>query len=95
MDETLSQVCYTDRDVSKGIIVDESSTEERESECVHTNINKEKYAKNEAEYEEPSVTFDPVVKELSYFKISECGNNQLKRIDVTYERAFMATPRDK
>ena len=31
LDEILSQVCSTDEDESKGIIVDESSTEESES----------------------------------------------------------------
>ena len=51
-----------DRDASKIIILDEISTEESESECVHKNINKQKDAKNEAEYEEPTVTHDPVVK---------------------------------
>ena len=45
-----------DKDESKGIIVDECSTEEDESEWVHRNINKQKDAKNEAEYEESSVT---------------------------------------
>ena len=39
-EETLSQICSTDKDESKGVIVDESSTEEDESECVHKNINK-------------------------------------------------------
>ena len=43
--------------------------EESESECVHKNINKEKDANNEAEFEEPAVTYDPVVKEPSYFNI--------------------------
>ena len=40
VDDTLSQVCSTDEKESKGIIVDESSTEESESECIHKNINK-------------------------------------------------------
>ena len=62
MDETLSQVCYTDEDESKFIIVDEISADKSELECVHKNINKEKYAKNEAEYEEPPVTYDPFLK---------------------------------
>ena len=62
---------------------------EDESEFVHKNINKHKDAKNEAEYEESSVT-DEV---LSYLKIFECGGNILNRLDVTYERACMATPK--
>ena len=45
-----------DEDESKSIIADKCSTNENKSECVHKNINKQKDAKNEAEYEEPSVT---------------------------------------
>ena len=30
-----------------------------------------------------------------YFNIFECGRNILHQIDVTYQRAFMATPQDK
>ena len=30
-----------------------------------------------------------------YFNIFECGSNLLDRLDVTYQRAFMATPQDK
>ena len=40
VDETLPQVYSTDKDESKSIFVDESSTEESESECVHKSINK-------------------------------------------------------
>ena len=69
MEENLPQFCYTDKEESKSIIVDESSTEESESECFHKIVNKEKYAKNKAEHEEPTVTDDPVVKEPSYFNI--------------------------
>ena len=47
VDKTLSQVFHTEKDKSKSVIVDEISTEEIESECVHKNINKEKDAKNE------------------------------------------------
>ena len=31
----------------------------------------------------------------SYFHIFECERNLLDRLDVTYQRAFMATPQDK
>ena len=43
-DENLSQVCYTERNKSEIIIVNESSTDESESEIIHksTNTNKEK-----------------------------------------------------
>ena len=40
------------------------------------------------EHKEPSVT-----KEVkSYFNIFECGRNLLYRLDVKYQRAFIATP---
>ena len=39
------------------------------------------------EHKEPSVT----EKVTSYFNISECGRNLLDQLDVTYQRAFMAT----
>ena len=32
---------------------------------------------------------------LSYFNIFECGRNILDRLDVTYERACMATLKEK
>ena len=34
-------------------------------------------------------------KVKSYFNIYKCGRNLLDRLDVTYQRAFMATPKDK
>ena len=43
------------------------------------------------EHKEPSVT----EKVTSYFNIYKCGRNILDRLDVTYQRAFMATPKDK
>ena len=43
------------------------------------------------EYKELSVT----KKMMSYFNIFKCGRNILDRLDVTYQRAFMATPQDK
>ena len=30
-----------------------------------------------------------------YFNIFECGRNLLERLDVTYQQAFMSTPKDK
>ena len=47
VEETLLQVCSTDKNESKSIIVNESSTEENNSECVHKNTNEEKDAKSE------------------------------------------------
>ena len=40
------------------------------------------------EHIEPSVIY----KGSSYFNIFECGRNILDQLDVTYQRAFMATP---
>ena len=36
-----------------------------------------------------------VEKVISYFNIYECGRNLLGRLDVTYQRAFMVTPKYK
>ena len=68
VDENLSQICYTDEDESKGIIVKNFSTEEYESECVHKNINEQKDANNEAEYQEYSVT-DELPRYLTYSNV--------------------------
>ena len=40
------------------------------------------------EHKEPSVTG----KVTSYFNIFECGRNILDQLEVTYQRAFMASP---
>ena len=40
------------------------------------------------EHKEPSV----IEKGTSYFKIFECGRNLLDQLEVTYQRAFMASP---
>ena len=58
-------------------------------------VNKEKDAKNEAQHEEHLVTYDPVVKEPSYFKIFQCGKNLLNKLGATCKQACMATSRDK
>ena len=63
------QVCSTDKDEPKGIIIDESYTEESESECVQKIVRKEKYADNEGDYEEYSVMYDPVF--LTYSNVVE------------------------
>ena len=75
----------------KVIIVDKCSMKDEESECVHKNIIKQKEAKNDAEYEEYSVTYEVP----SYFNIFECGRNILNILDDMYERACMANPKDK
>ena len=52
---------------------------------VPTNVIKEL---KDDEHIEPSV----VDKGSSYFNIFECGRNLLDQLDITYQRAFMATP---
>ena len=64
---------------------------EDESECVHKNINRQKDANNEDEYEEPSVTYEVPL----YFNIFRCGKHTLNRLGVRYEQTYIATPRDK
>ena len=95
VDENSLQVCSTDTDESKMIIANESYTEESESECVHKNTKKEKDTNNEAQYKEPTSTYDPVVKESRYFNIFKCENIFLNKHEATYERSCMATPKDK
>ena len=56
-----------------------------------TNTNKEKFAIDETEYEEPSVTDNKFIKELSFFNLFECGKKFLNNIDATCERACIAT----
>ena len=76
-----------DKDESKSIIVDKCSSKDKESDCVHKNLNKQKGAKNKSEYEESSDT-----NEVSkYFNKFECGKNLMNRLDVTYEQTCMAT----
>ena len=58
------------------------------------NTNKVKYAIDETEAEEPSVTDNPVTNEPSYFSLFECGNFFLNKLDATCERACMATSKD-
>ena len=87
VNETLSQICYTEKDKSKGIIVNECSTDKDKSECVHKNVNKQK----DAEYEEYSVTDELPI----YFNIFKCDRSILNRLDVTYEQACIATTKDK
>ena len=91
VNKTLPQICFTDEDKPKGIIIDKYSTDEDESECVHKNMNKQKDANNEADYEESLVR----VEVPSYLNIFECGENILDRRDVTYERACMANTKEK
>ena len=56
--------------------------EEYAPECVHRNINKQKYTNDEEQHEEPSVTYEVT----RYFNIFKCGKNILNRLDVKYEK---------
>ena len=95
LDEKLLQICSTDDSESESVIIDESSKKESESESVHKVIhkNKEKYAIDEAEHEEPLATDNPVINKPSYLKLFKCGKNILNRLDATCEQACMATSR--
>ena len=98
-----SGVNVMDKDESKEIIVHKNLSENQskdvsKSEC---NIVHETLSQNNSvdvpdnviaelkdnEHKEPPVTG----KVTSYFNIFECGRNLLDQLDVTYQRAFMAS----
>ena len=99
-----SNVKDTDKDESKEIIVHETllenlSMDVSESECniVHETLPQKNSSDvptnviTELKYDkhiEPSVSD----KGSSYFNIFECGRNLLNQLDVTYQRAFTASP---
>ena len=99
-----SSVNVMDEDESKEIIVHESlsqnsSTDVSESE--RNIVNKTLLQNNSADVSENNVTElkDEEHKESSvtekvtiYFNMFWCGRNLLDQLDVTYQRAFMATP---
>ena len=88
----------------KKIIVHETLLENQskdvsESECniVHENLSQKNSTDVPAnvitelkddEHKEPSV----IGKGTGYFNIFQCGRNILDQLEVTYKRAFMATP---
>ena len=98
-----SNVNVTDEDESKEIIVHETLSENQskevsESECniIHETLSQNNSADVPAnvitelkddQHKEPSVNS----KVTSYFNIFKCGRNLLDQLDVTYQRAFMAT----
>ena len=91
------QVCSTDEGEPERVIFDESSTEENEPESAHKSINKnkEKYAIDEADHEDPLVTDNPVTNRPVYFNLLECGKNILNRLDATCKQVLMETSRDR
>ena len=85
--EGLSQSCSTNKRESKCSIVNNTLSQNNYADVSEYTITEQKYE----EYKESAVT-----KEVpSYFNIFKCGRNILERLDVTYERACMATPKDK
>ena len=87
MHEGLLENCSTDVSESKQNIVNENLSRNNSADLSDYTIMELK----DKEYKEPSVT-----KEVtSYFNIFDCGRNILDRLDVMYQQAFMATPKDK
>ena len=100
-------VNVTDKDESKEIIVhgnlsENNSTEKSESE--RNIINKTLLQNNSAEIPENTIMklkdeehkeHSVTDKVKSYFNIYECGRNILDRINIMYQPAFMATPKEK
>ena len=95
MNSPSSTVCSTYEDELKQSIVNKTLLQKYSAdvdELCSTEIDIPEYTiteQKDSEYEEFSVT-----KEVpSYFNIFECGRNLLDRLDVTYERACMDTPK--
>ena len=95
--KTLSQNCSTDEDESKHSIVKKtllqncsanedtlSSTEEEKPECT---IAEQKDVNNEVIYD--------VSNHFNVFKVFECGRKLLDRFDVSYEIAYITTPKEE
>ena len=86
-----------DEDESKLIIVhntlSQNYSEDVDKKC-STEMEKSEYTITEQKYE--GYKESTVTKEVpSYLNIFECGRNILGRLDVTYERACMATQKYK
>ena len=97
MHETSSQSCSTYEGGSKPVIANKtlsqncyadedelSSTEEDKSECT---ITEQKDAKSEVTYDVPNY--------FNVFNVFKWGRNLLDRLDVSYERAYRAIPKEK
>ena len=81
--ETLSDNISTDVSESERNIVNENLSQKNSANVSESTIMELK----DEEHKEPSVT----QKVKSYFNVFECGRNLLDRLDITYQRAFMAT----
>ena len=87
MHETLSENSSADVSKSERNVVNENLLQNNSANVPENTITELK----DEEHKGPSVT----EKVKSYFNIYECGRNLLDQLDVTYQRAFMATPKDK
>ena len=87
MHKTLSENNSKDVSESERNIVNETLSQNNSADVPENNIKELK----DKEHKEPSVTH----KVTSCFNIFECGRNILDQLDVTYQRAFMATPEDE
>ena len=83
MHKNLSENNYKNVSESECNIVHETLSQNNSAEVPDNDIKVLKVV----EHKEPSVT----EKVTSYFNIFECGRNLLNQLDVTYQRAFMAT----
>ena len=83
----LSKNCSTDVSKSKWNIVNKILSQNNSVDVPQYTITEQK----DKEYREPSVT----EKMTRYFNIFECGRNLLDKLDVTYQWAFTATPKNK
>ena len=83
MHKTLSENQYKDASKSECNIVHETLLQKKNKYIPDNVITELK----DDEHKEPSV----IEKVTSYFNIFECGRNLLDQLDVTYQRAFMAT----
>ena len=86
MHETLSENSSTDVSESERI-VNKHLSEKKSTDVPNNTITELK----EENHKETSVT----EKVKIYFNIYKFGRNILDRLDVTYQRSFMATPKDK
>ena len=97
MHETLSQSFYTDEGESKRSIVNKNLLQNYsadEDKLSYTEEDKSKCTIIEQKDKENEVTYD-VPNYFNVFNLFECGRNILDRLDVSYERAYMATQKEK
>ena len=102
MNAPLLNVNATDEGESKHIILHESLSENCSmdvSESKRSIVNRTLSQKNSTDVSENTITElkgPSVTKEVtSNFNILKCGRNILNKLDVTCQRAFMATPEEK